>query len=321
MKIKTYIGLFLLFFLPLSQAQNTTQYPSRPIKLIVPFSPGSASDILARTIGERLQNSFNQAVIIENRPGAGGTIASAQVAKTEADGYTLLVVSAGQVVNPSMYKNLSYDTLKDFRGVIPFASLPSVLVVPSASNFKNVNEFVDFARNHSGELIYVSGGVGSASHMNAEKFAVNAKIKALHVPLKGASDMAIEIASGRAQFGFMPLIAALPMIKDGKLKPLAVSSDARSSALPDIPSISEAGQAGGVFNFWIGLIAPSKTPTQIVQRLNSEITKIVQTPEMKERFVKLGAESFVISPEQFDRFIEAEYKTMSNIMSQVEERK
>ena len=321
--MRVIISLFvlLLSFSSFSQAQISNAYPVRTIKLIVPFSPGSASDILARTIGERLQNALNQPVLIENRPGAGGTIASAQVAKAEPDEYTLLVVSAGHVVNPSLYKNLSYDTLKDFRGVIPFASLPSVLVVPSNSNFKTVSDFVDFAKNHLGELNYVSGGVGSASHMNAEKFAFNAKIKALHVPLKGASDMAIEIASGRAQFGFMPLIAALPMIKEGKLRALAVSSDVRSNALPDIPSISEAGQPGGVFNFWIGLIAPSKTPSSIVQRLNAEVIKILQTTEMKERFIKLGAEAFILSPDQFDRFMDTELKTLGSIMSQVEDRK
>ena len=157
--------------------------------------------------------------------------------------------------------------------------------------------------------------------MNAEKFAFNAKIKALHVPLKGASDMAIEIASGRAQFGFMPLSAALPMIKVGKLRALAVSSDVRSNALPDIPSISEAGQPGGVFNFWIGLIAPSKTPSSIVQRLTAEVIKILQTTEMKERFIKLGAEAFILSPDQFDRFMDTELKTLGSIMSQVEDRK
>ena len=172
-------------------------YPSRPIRLIVPFSAGSASDILARTVGEKLQAALGQPVLVENRPGAGGTIATALVARAEPDGYTLIVVSAGHVVNPGIYKNLPYDTLRDFSGVIPLASLPSVLVVPAAGGLGSLRELVEAAGANPGKLNFASGGIGSASHVNAEKFLHAAGIKAVHVPLKGAPEMAVEIGSGR----------------------------------------------------------------------------------------------------------------------------
>lgn len=300
-----------------AQNQSTItidNYPNKSIRLVVPFGPGSATDILARTIGEKLQLTLGQTVLIENRPGAGGTIASAQVARAEPDGYTLLVVSAGHVVNPVLYKNLSYDTLRDFRGVIPLANLPSALVVRGSAPQNNLTDLVNFVKKQPGDLNYVSGGIGSASHMNAEKFLLAANMKALHIPLKGAADMAIEIIAGRSQFGFMPLIAAIPFIKDGRLKVLAVSSSQRSSVLPNVPTIAEAGQPEGEFNFWIGLIAPSKTPLKIIQQLNQEISKIISEPELKERYLKLGAESMLLGPDKFDQFMESEMKVLGAAM-------
>lgn len=289
-------------------------YPSKPIKIVVPFSAGSGSDILARAIGERLSNSWSQPVIIENRPGAGGTIATAAVAKSEPDGYTLIVVSAGHVVNPAIYKNLSYDTLKDVVGVAPLANLPSVLVIPSFAQEKNLKEFVALAKQQSGKMNFVSGGIGSASHMSAEKFGLSAQIQAQHIPLKGAPEMAVEIASGRANYGFMPIVAAIPSIKSGKLKALAVSTEQRSSALPDVPSIAEAGEPGGLFNFWIGMLAPGKTPKPIIQKLNQEVNRILRTPEMKERFMTIGAESLIMSPEEFDLYMASDLKTLGAVI-------
>lgn len=298
----------------IAQPSAVDTYPNKPIRFVVPFGPASASDILARTIGEKLQQSLGQPVIIENKPGAGGTIATGQVAKADPDGYTLIVVSAGHVVNPSLYKNLSYDTLRDLRGVIPFASLPSVLVVNGNAPQNNVSDLINLLKTQQGQVNFVSGGIGSASHMNAEKFLLNANVKAFHIPLKGAADMAVEVIAGRSQFGFMPLIAALPFIKDGRLKALAVSSPQRSSALPNVPSISEAGQPGGEFNFWIALIAPSKTPTKIVQKLNQEITKIMSDSDIKAKYLQLGAEPMVMTPEKFDQFMESELKTLGNVI-------
>lgn len=297
-----------------AQSGTVANFPNKPIKFIVPFSAGSASDILARIIGERLSQSFGQPVIVENRPGAGGTIATAMVAKSPADGYTLIVVSAGHVVNPAIYKSLPYDTLQDLSGVIPFASLPAVLVVSGSSNYRSVKDLVGQAKKTPGQLNFVSGGIGSASHINAEKFIYNAGIKALHIPLKGAPEMGIEISAARVDFGFMPLIAAIPQIREGKLRALAVSHNQRSSVLPDVPTIAEAGEAGGVFNFWIGLLAPSKSAPAVIQKLNREISAIVKLPEVRARYASLGAEIMDLSPAQFDSQMQQDYKELGEVV-------
>lgn len=289
-------------------------YPSRPIRLIVPFSAGSATDILARTVGEKLQAVFGQPVLVENRPGAGGTIATAMVARAEPDGHTLLVTSVGHVVNPAIYKNLAYDALRDFSGVIPLANLPSVLVVPGSGGAASVKELVEFARAHPGKLNFVTGGIGSATHVNAEKFCYAAHIKAVHVPLKGAPEIGVEIGSGRADFGFMPVIAALPSLRDGRLRALAVSYDRRSSVLPDVPTIAEAGEPGGLFNFWIALLAPSKTPRAIVSRLNAEISAVIGSREVLEKYARLGAEPMLLTPEKFDAMMADELKTLGAVI-------
>lgn len=297
-----------------AQSGASASYPSKPIRFVVPFTAGSASDILARTVGERLTASWGQPVTIENRPGAGGVIATGQVAKAEPDGYTLIVVSAGHVVNPLIYTNLPYNTLKDLTGVIPFASLPSVLCVSPSLGINSVTELVALAKAKPGVLNYASGGTGSASHVNAEKFIAATGINVVHVPLKGAPDMLTETIGGRTQFGFMPIISALPTLKAGKIKALAVSSRARSSAIAETPTIAEAGVPAAEFNFWIGLLAPAKTPNEIVTKLNTEITRILQTPDVRERFANLGAESMLLSSPQFEAFMQDEYTTLARIM-------
>lgn len=296
-------------------AHGQAVFPSRPVKLVVPFSPGSASDILARVVAEKLQPALGQPCIVENRPGAGGTIATALVARAEPDGHTLVVVSAGHVVNPAIYKSLPYDTLRDLSGVIPLASLPSVLVVPGNSSFKVLKDLTDAARVQPGKLNFVSGGVGSASHVNAEKFCHAARIKATHVPLRGAPEMAIEISSGRADFGFMPVIAALPALKEGRLGALAVSHESRTRVLPDVPTIVEAGEPGGLFNFWIGLLAPARTPRSIVQTLHSAVGAILHSKEVGERYARLGAEVMELTPDRFDAFMADELRTLSGVIS------
>jgi len=289
-------------------------YPTRTIRFVVPFSAGSASDILARSISDKLQTSLGRPVLVENRPGAGGTIATGMVAKAEPDGHTLVIVSAGHVVNPSIYKNLNYDTLRDLSGVIPLASLPSVLVVPGNSSWKSVTDLTAVARATPGRLNFVSGGIGSASHVNAEKFCYAARINASHIPLKGAPEMIVEISSDRADFGFMPVISVLSALKEGRLKALAVSHVRRSTVLPEVPTIAEAGEPGGLFNFWIALLAPSKTPRPIIQRLHTEISSIIKTPELGERYARLGADVMDMSPERFDALMAEELRTLGAVM-------
>ncbi len=289
-------------------------YPAKVIKIIVPFTAGSATDIMARIVGERLSASVGQAVVVENRPGAGGTLGAAQVAKSEPDGYTLLVVSTGHVVNPALYGNLPYDTVGDFAGVSPLAALPNVLVVGAGSPIKSVADLIAQAKAKPGQLNYASAGVGSATHVNAEKFRAVADIAVTHIPFKGTPETIVEVSAGRVDFMFTPVLASIPSIRDNRMRALAVSTSKRSTALPDVPTVAEAGVPGFVFDFWIGLLAPAKTPRAIVNRLNGEVRKIMAQPEVLERMVKLGAEPMPMTPERFDAYIKEEFTTLGAIM-------
>jgi len=293
---------------------SVAEYPSKTIKIVVPFTAGSATDIMARVVGERLSAGTGQPVVVENRPGAGGTLGSAQVAKSEPDGYTLLVVSTGHVVNPTLYPGLSYDTVADFAGVSPLAALPSVLVVGANSPFKSVKELIAAAKAKPDSLNYASAGVGSATHVNAEKFRSVAGIQLTHIPFKGTPETIVETSAGRVDFMFTPVLASIPSIRDNRMRALAVSTAKRSSALPEVPTVAEAGLPGFVFDFWIGLLAPAKTPRAVVNKLNAEIAKILAQPEVKERMAKLGAESMPMKPEQFDAYIKEEFITLGAVM-------
>ena len=301
----------LLASFGVAQAQT---YPSGPIKIIVPFTAGSATDILARTASERLSAVFGQPVVVENRPGAGGTIGMNIVAKAPADGLTLGVVATGHVVNPVLYPSIPYDTIKDFAAVIPLATLPSVLIVPPSLGVKNAQELVALAKSRPGKFNYGTAGVGSAAHINSAKFIAATGIQAVHIPFKGTPEILNETMGGRIEFAWVPLVSSVGPIRDGKLLAIAVSTPTRSPALPNVPTIAEAGYPGGEFNFWVGLLAPANTPQDIIARLNAEITKAFQTPEVKQRLANIGAEPMLISPEKFDAFIREEYTTLGAIM-------
>ena len=281
-------------------------YPSKAIKFLVPFTPGSGTDIIARTVGEAMSRSMGQTILIENKPGAGGTIAAAQVAKGEADGYTVLVHSSGHALNPAIYTNLSYDTLRDLTGVTPLASLPNVLVVNPAKGWKSVADLVAAAKAKPGSLNYASAGVGSATHMNAEKFRLRAGIEALHIPYKGTPEAMTNVIGGSNDWFFAPLASALPLIKEGRLQALAVSTAARSPALPQVPTTVEAGVAGSDYSFWVGMIVASATPVLVQQRLHDEALKALANPDVMDRLAKLGADAFVLQPDAFNAFIRSE---------------
>lgn len=289
-------------------------YPNKPIKIVVPFTAGSATDIMARIVGEKLSAAWGQPVVVDNKPGAGGTVGSALVAKSEPDGYTLLVVSTGHVVNPVLYPGLSYDTVGDFAGVTPLASLPNVLVVGAGSPIKTVSELIAAAKANPGKLNYASAGTGSATHVNAEKFRAITGIQATHIPFKGTPETITETVAGRVDFMFTPVLSSIPMIRDNRMRALAVSTAQRSSALPEVPTVAEAAVPGFVFDFWIGLLAPAKTPRDVVNRLNQEVNKSLALPDVRERMAKLGGEPLPMSPERFDAFIREEHATLSGIM-------
>lgn len=310
--------LFLTFATVLAStvamAQTATDFPNRVIKIVVPFTAGSATDIMARIVGEKISASWGQPVVVENRVGAGGTLGATQVAKSEPDGYTLLVVSAGHVVNPVLYPGLAYDTLGDFSGVIPLAALPNMLVVSAGSPIKSVQELIAAARAKPGFLNYASAGIGSATHVNAEKFRNATGIQVTHIPFKGTPETIVETTAGRVDFMFTPVLSSIPSIRENRMRALAVSTAKRSSALPDVPTVAEAGVPGFVFDFWIGLLAPAKTPRAIVNKLNAEVAKALALPDVKERMSKLGAESLPMTPEQFDAYIKDEFATLGAVM-------
>ena len=305
-----------LFFLLSAVAglAHAQSYPAKPIRIIVPFTAGSATDVVARLIGERLSAAWGQPVVVDNRPGAGGSIGIAQAAKADPDGYTLAVVSTGHAVNHVLYKDLPYDTLNDLSGVAPLASLPSVLVVAPSLGVSSVKELVAMVKAKPNQLNYGTAGVGSAAHINSEKFNFAAGLRAVHIPLKGTPPILSETMGGRVHFAWVPSLSSMGLLKDGKLRALAVSTPRRIAALPDVPTIAQAGFPGGEFNFWLGMLAPSKTPRDTLARLNGEIGRALKSAEVIERLAKLGAEPMSMDPAEFDAFIRREHEVLGKVM-------
>jgi tripartite-type tricarboxylate transporter receptor subunit TctC len=307
-------GLGASLLTPLASAQSNAWPKAGTIRFIVPFTPGSGTDVVARILAEKLGPALGTQIVIENRPGAGGTLGAAVVAKAAPDGYTFLIHSSGHLVNPAIYPKLPYDTLKDFDGVTTLANLPNVLVVSPAKGYKDVQDLVAKAKAQPDALNYASAGNGSATHMNAEKFRVAANIKAVHVPFRGTPEALTETISGRMDWFFAPLVSALPLVKEGRLKALAVGTAQRSPVLPDVPSIVEAGLPDAVYTFWVGLFAPAKTPPDIVARIHDETLKVLATPEMKERLEKLGATPMPMTQAAFDKYLVDETASVGRLV-------
>ena len=289
-------------------------YPSKPIKIIVPFTPGSATDVMARIVGERLSTAWGQPVIVENKPGAGGTIGIRDTARADPDGYTLAVVSSGHAVNHVLYKDLGYDTLKDLSCVAMLGSLPSVLIVPPTSPVNSVKELVAMLKAKPGQYNYATAGVGSGAHVSTEKFNVAAGVKAVHVPLKGTPPILTETMGGRVDYAMVPAVSGMGPVRDGKVKPLAVSTGKRVAALPNVPTLGEAGFPNAESTFWLALLAPAKTPPEIVGKVNGEVLRALQSVEMKERLANLGTEPMSMSPAESNAFIAREYHELGKIM-------
>ena len=289
--------------LPLALAQGSAWPKAAPIKLVVPFTAGSGTDVVARILAEKLGPALGAQLVIDNKPGAGGTLGAAQVAKSAPDGYTFLVHSSGHVDNPAIFPKLPYDTLKDFEGITPLASLPNVLVVSPAKGYKDVQDLVAKAKAQPDALTYASAGNGSATHMNAEKFRVAAGVKALHVPFRGTPEALTETIAGRTDWFFAPLVSALPLIKDGKLKALAVGTVQRSPVLADVPSLAEAGLPDAAYTFWVGLLAPAQTPADVTKRMHDEVLKVLAQPDVRERLEKLGATPMPMEQAAFGRYL------------------
>ena len=297
-----------------ARAQDAAGFPSKPIRIIVPFTPGSATDVMARIVGERLATAFGQPVLVDNRPGAGGTIGIRETARAEPDGYTLVVVSSGHAVNHVLYKDLGYDTLKDLASIAMLGSLPSVLIVPPSLGVNSVKELVAMLKAKPGEYNYGTAGVGSGAHVSSEKFNVAAGVNALHVPLKGTPPMLAETMAGRIQYAWTHAVSSMGPIKDGKVKPLAVSTPRRVAALPEVPTIAEAGFPDGESTFWLAMLAPAKTPLGIVGKLNAEVLRALQSAQVRERLANLGTEPMSMTPAESDAYIRREHEALGKVM-------
>lgn len=301
-------ALCLAGLIPLA-AHAQQPYPTKPIRVIVPFAAGSTTDIIARAIADKMGASMGQQLIIDNRGGASGTIGQQVVATAAPDGYTIMIHSSSHTVSPSTFAKLPFDTEKDFAGISPIASTPNVLVMAPSRNIKSVKELVQAAKAKPGSFNYASAGQGSATHLNAEKFKMAGQFFAVHIPFTGSAGAVTEVMAGRLDYYFSPISPVIGHIKEGRLLALAVGSSRRAAALPDVPTTAEAGVPGSEFNFWIGMMAPAKTPREIVNRLNDELVKALATPEVKERFARLGADAWTMKPEQFDAYIRDEIKS------------
>lgn len=286
-------------------------YPDRPLRVIVPIDAGSTTDFIARLLAERLRGPLGQNLVIENRSGAGGSIGSAVVAKSNPDGYTVLIASSSHTVNPAIYSSLPYNTRRDFAGVSMLVTLPNVLVVPPAKGITSMKALIDLAKAKPGELNYGSGGVGSAAHMNAEQFRAAARFDAVHVPYKGTPDVVNGLISGRLDFAFVPITTALPHLRANKLTALALGSIDRTPLLPNVATTEASGVPGSAYNVWIGMFVRGGTPRDIVNRLHREVSAALADPAMAERLASVGAAPAAMSPDDFDRFVSAEIDSVA----------
>ena len=289
-------------------------FPSRPVRMLVPFSAGSGTDILARTVAQKMTENWGQQVLVENRPGAGGTVAANAVLSAPADGYTMMLVSAGHAANATLYRKLPYDTVRDFAGVSIVASTPNVLVVGPGLGVKTVKELISLVKSKPGQLNYSSAGIGSGTHLNGEQFKLEAGLDAQHVAYRGAPEALADAVAGRVQFAFSPIVVALPFVKDGRGIALAVSTAARTPVLPDVPTMAEAALPGFDFDQWYGLLVSSKTPRPLRETISREVARIMQLPDVKERLAAQGGIPRYSTPEEFDAFIRVEVDKLGKVV-------
>src|SRR5262245_55946455 len=289
-----------------TMAASAETWPTKPLRAIVPVAAGSTTDIIPRLVFEHLSAQLGQSIVVENRVGAGGTIGSAFVAKADPDGYTILAHGSALTISPSLYSNLSYDPARDFTAVVPFGVSPSVLVVPPVRGWKTASDLVTAAKAKPGSLNFSSVGVGSATHLSAERFRASAGIEAVHVPFKGGAEAMTEVIAGRMDFFFGPIPLVLPQIHEGKLTALAVNASKRSPSLLGVPTTLEAGYANAEYPIWLGMFVPVKTPRDIVDKLNRETLKALQEPKLRDKLSTLGFEPMALSSTEFATFVQTE---------------
>lgn len=293
------------FVLSTTEAGAQT-WPTKPLRVIVPVGAGSTTDIIPRVVFEQLAPQLGQPIVVENRTGAGGTIGTGFVAKADPDGYTILAHGSAHTIAPALYSSLSYHPARDFAAVVPFGISPSVLVVTPAKGYKTVSDFVAAAKARPGAFNFSSVGIGTATHLSAERFRLSAGVDATHIPFKGGAEALTEAMTGRVDFFFGPVAIILPHVRDGKLTALVVNGAKRSTALPEVPTTLEAGFSDAEYPIWFGLFLPAKTPRDIVDKLNRETLKALQAPKSRERLAALGLDAMVMTPGEFDAHVQKE---------------
>jgi tripartite-type tricarboxylate transporter receptor subunit TctC len=307
---KLLIALLALAAAP-AFAQN---FPNKPVRLIIAFTPGSSTDIIARAVAAKLQETWGQPVVAENRVGAGGTVGSAVVARSAPDGYTLLANSSAHVANPGIFKDMQYDTLKDFVNLALLGGGPNVLMVSPASGWKSLRDFVDAAKASPGKLDFSSAGIGSGTHFNLEKLKIATGIDVAHIPYKGTPEAIADTIGGRVCCYWAPLNAALPHVNGGKAQALAVSSAQRSPLLPNVPTVAEQGFPGFDYTLWVGLWGPAKMPADLAAKINKDVNTALASPDLRGRLEKLGTVPGNLTIPQFSDFVRKEIEDTKKIL-------
>ena len=298
--------LLAVLLVALTQPAYAQSWPAKPIHAVVPVGIGSSTDIVHRLVLQQVAAELGQPIVVENRTGAGGTIGSAAVARAQPDGYTVLANGSAHTIAPALYKTLPYDALRDFIPVVPIGMSPSVLVVAPAKGMKSVDALVAAGKARPAAVTFSSVGIGTATHLSAERFLTSAGIQAVHVPFKGGAEAMLEVIAGRVEFFFGPVALVLPQIREGKLVPLAVNAAKRSAVLPDVPTLQEAGYRDADYPIWFGLFAPARTPQTIVDKLNRETAKALESPLLREKLAGLGVEPMKMTSAEFTAYVEKE---------------
>jgi tripartite-type tricarboxylate transporter receptor subunit TctC len=297
------IVLFAVAAVVLARPAAAQDWPAKPIRAFIPFAAGSATDIIPRAVFDQLSPVLGQPIVVENRGGAGGALGVGEVTRAEPDGYTILADSSALTVAPWIVTDLPYDTAKDLSAVIPLGKNGNVLVVNPAKGWKTVQDLVAAAKANPGTINYGSAGVGTATHVSAERFRASAGFEATHIPYKGGAEALTDLLGGRIDFYFCPISTALPLIHDGRLTALAISTPTRASDLPDVPTTLEAGYPDSDYTVWYGVFMPAKTPRDIVQKFYRAAAGVLQSPAMQQKLKQLAVDPFPMTPEQFDQYV------------------
>ena len=314
LRIATFAATVAVALTGAATAQTPAWKPDKVIKAVVPFGAGSATDGIARIVLDEVGKQLGQSIVVENRVGASGTIGANSVAKADPDGYTILVAASSHTVTPSTFAQIPYDAATDFTAVAPLVSIPNVIVVNAKRDYRTAKDLADDGKKRSGALNYASAGAGSATHLAAERFRLAGGFTAQHVPFKGSSEAITEMLSDRIDFYASPINAAAPLIKDGQLRALAVSSKQRASALPDVPTTVQAGFPNSDYEFWVGVLLPKNTPKPIVDAFHDAINKATAEPALARKLAELGADPMKMTPAEFGTMIQNEIKSNADVV-------